>query len=225
MWALARLGLRYHRPSLAIAATIAVGMATMISLLARGGVKVHVIGVSGLDLTQLWVLGAIAAQTLPIAAMIAGFVITGIEREERRLQLLATLPVTRRQVSVFRALLPLIPVLAAAVVSAMLLAALTLAAEPEAIDLHVRVLVFTVAQVALLVQLPLVVRDIMERRESGQRGESCAILLGVLTMTGVVWWAEVVVEVAWLRVALAWLVAAVLPFANVHLFERRHSFG
>ncbi len=97
MWALSKLALRHHRPPMAIGAAISVAIAGLISLLARQGLRVEVHGVHGLDLTQVWVLGVIVAQTLPLAAMVTGFIMTGLEREEKRLFLLATLPVTRRQ--------------------------------------------------------------------------------------------------------------------------------
>lgn len=224
MWALIKLGLRYHRPPMAIGAVVSVAIAGLISLLARQGMRVEVHGVHGLDLTQVWVLGLIVAQTLPVAAMITGFIMTGLEREERRLHLLATLPVTRRQVSAFRALLPLLPILGAAAVSAVILGALSLLARIGTGGLLGALAMITVPQLLFLVQIPLTVRDIIERRESGRWRQSMAIALLLLTLAGIAWWATFQVQVMWVRLALPAVAAAVLVLVNIRLFERRRSF-
>ncbi len=81
----------------------------------------------------------------------------------------------------------------------------------------------TTAHLLFLVQVPLTVRDIMERREAGRWRQSLAITAFLLTLAGIAWWATVQVQGSWRRLALPALGAAVLAAVNMRLFERRRS--
>jgi len=217
MWALVRLGLRYHRPTLVVATGIAALISTFLSLFARLDANTQM-------LNALWVFGTVLVQTLPASAMIAGFISTGIEREERRLTLLSVLPVTRRQVAAFRVALPLLPILAATAISIVIQMGLMALPSIEMKELGIHLITLTVSQLCVLVQVPLTIGDIRERRESGRVAESWGILLGLLAFSAAGAVVMLVVEHAVLRLALLWILVALLAGSNLVLFERRREF-
>lgn len=224
MWTLVRLMLRYHRAVLAISMAVAAVVGVLVATLVALGGTVEVVGEQGLDMTKPFVAGVVAAEGMLFAAMIAAFIIGGIEREEKRLLLLAALPVTRRQVSLARAALPVVTVLLGLLVGAVVLAATSLLLPGAFTGKRALVSVFMTGLLLSFAQLPLTVREVGERRQSGRLGEALAVVALLGALLSLVAVGVLGAAVLWARFALVWTAAATLPVANVLLFERRRSF-
>lgn len=224
MWTLVRLTLRYHKAVLAISMAVAAVVGVLVATLVALGGTVEVVGERGLDMTQPFVAGVVAAEGMLFAAMIATFIIGGVEREEKRLLLLASLPVPRRQVSLARAALPVVTVLLGLLVGAVVLAGTSWLLPGAFTGKRALASVFMTGLLLFFAQLPLTVREVGERRQSGRHGQASAIVLMLATLLSLVAVGVLGVAVLWARLALVWTAAAALPAANVLLFERRRSF-
>jgi len=224
MWTLVRLTLRYHKAVLAISMAIAAVVGVLVATLVALGGTVEVLGEDSLSMTQPFVAGEVAAQGMLFAAMIATFIIGGIEREEKRLLLLGSLPVPRRQMALARAALPVVTVLLGLVVGAVVLAFTSLLIPVALTGKRALVSIFITGQLLFFAQLPLAAREVSERRQSGRLGQAWtigAILVLLLSLAAV---GVLGVAAIWARLAVVWAVAAALLVANVLLFERRRSF-
>jgi hypothetical protein len=160
-----------------------------------------------------------------IASMIAGFIAIGTEGSENRVRLHLMLPLPIGQVAVARVLLPAALMLFGLVAGHVLFAVLlALEGSPALSPRHLNV-DFIAAQLLFWLQLPLVIREIIELR---RRTSWTAALApkGLLVMAIAL---MVVIQLApWDSVALRAVAAAALAVLlmafTVALFVRRSSF-
>jgi hypothetical protein len=218
MWRLVREGLRFYRPVLLASWAFGVGIFVLVLVIIAVVGSVH-------DLNVMTKAGVQLPLAILIASMIAGFIATGTERSENRVRLHLMLPLPIGQVAVARVLLPTALVLLGLVASHVLFAVLlALEGSPAVSPRHLNV-DFIAAQLLFWLQLPLVIREIIELR---RRTSWTAALApkGVLVIAVAL---MVVVQLApWDSVALRTVAAAALALLvmafTVALFVRRTQF-
>lgn len=215
MWRLVEATIRYHLPALVIAWTIALGVAGLIHAL-----RWFADGKAELGLT-----GFLGGLFLAVASMVVGFVVQGIEKEEKRTRLHVGLPFTPLQVAVARVAAPLV-LLAAGVVAGIGFAAITgmLGSVPGGVR-SMHTLPVIGAQFAFYLQIPTLLIEAGHLRE--RRGLFAAASVWLLVALGIV--AAASFQFSIVKVSAAAPVYALAPATLaaavvVALFVRRRSF-
>jgi hypothetical protein len=220
MWRLLKTSLDYYRKALTISWSIAIGSTLLILAL-----------VAFLDDSDDPVLFGQVGTTLAVAvligSMIAAFIITGTEKEEKRLALLVTMPLSLREIALHRAVLPVAAVALGAALSAVLILVGALLVRPvfstlSAARLYVAVKV--AGEALFLAQIPLAIRDIVERFSTGRRPEAFGTLVIVNVLIAATFAHPSYDIVEPVRLALVWLAGAAMFGLNVAFFQRRDSF-
>ncbi len=218
MWRLVREGLRFYRPVLLASWAFGVGIFVLVLVIIRLVGSVHDLNVMGKAGVQL-------PLAILIASMIAGFIATGTERSENRVRLHAMLPLPIGQVAVARVLLPAALMLLGLVVSHVVFAVLlALEGSPALSPRHLNV-DYIAAQLLFWLQLPPVIREIIELRRrtswTAALGPKGLVILAIALMA-------VVPLGPWESVALkatgTGALAVLLMAFTVALFVRRNSF-
>jgi hypothetical protein len=218
MWRLVREGLRFYRPVLLASWAFGIGIFGLVLVILAAVGSVH-------DLTEMTRAGVQLPLAVLVASMIAGFITTGTERGESRVRLHLMLPVPIGQVAVARVLLPAVLMLLGLVASHALFAVLlALEGSPPLSPRHVTV-DFIAAQLLFWLQVPLVIREILELR----RRRSWTAALGPKAIVAIAGALMVVVQlVHWdsvaLRAAASAALASLLMALTVALFLRRDNF-
>ncbi len=215
MWRLIEASIRYHAPALAVAWAVAIGVAGLIH-----GLRWIAEGWPGLGLT-----GFLAGLFLAVASMVVGFIVQGIEKEEKRTRLHMQLPFTRLQVALARVAVPLL-LLAVGVAAgiAVAVAAGRAGAAPRGLSAAHTLLVLG-AQFAFYLQIPALLVEAGHLRE--RRGAAAAAAVWLLTALGVVAAASFQLDVLKSRAAAPFFAlapATAAVFVVVMLFVRRRSF-
>jgi uncharacterized membrane protein len=218
MWRLVREGLRFYRPVLLASWVFGVGIFVLVLVI------IAVVG-SAHDLNEVAKAGVQLPLAILIASMIAGFIATGTERSENRVRLHLMLPLPIGQVAVARVLLPAALMLSGLVVAHVLFAVLlTLEGSPALSPRHLTV-DYIAAQLLFFLQLPPVIREIIEFRRrtswTAALGPKGLVILVIALMAVAPFgpWESVA-----LRAAASAALAVLLMAFTVALFVRRNSF-
>lgn len=218
MWRLLRYSLRYHRGTLLVSWTIGLGSAALVLGL--------IAGLDGKALLAVLREASVAAPvSVLVASMVAGFIMSGCESEEKRLQLTATLPLAVREAAFHRALLPVLAVLLGSALAALIM--LVLAAlgvlEPSLRRLHRTAVI--AAELSFWVQLPLMIGELKDRlgarRNLAALGPGAALVL----LISAVIWAELGASSRTVELLLAGLASAGMVVGNGLFFQDRRSFA
>jgi hypothetical protein len=217
MWRLLSVSLRYHRATLLV--SWAIGLA--VSFLVLGLV-------AWLDSkTYLAVLeeaGMAAPISVLVASMVAGFIFTGAESEEKRLQLTATLPLHVREVAFHRAFLPVTAMLLGCLLSAVIMVALLALDLVPLTAAHLKRAALIAAELSYWVQLPLMIVELKNRLKTGRSLQALGPATVLIVLSSVVVWAELLASAQVLELPLVCLASVTMLLCNFVFFQHRTSF-
>jgi hypothetical protein len=218
MWRLVREGVRFHGSVLLISWAFAPGIIVLITIL------LAIFG-SAQERGQLLKVAVQIPLPILLASMIAGFIVIGTERGENRVRMQVMLPLRIGEIALARVLLPTVLMLIGLALAHTLFAVmLAVEGSPPLSPRHLTV-DFIGVQFLLWLQLPQLIREIIELRRRTNWTAALAptgVLLLAVALTVVVQLGPV--ESHALRAAAAAALAILLMALSATMFVRRNSF-